>query len=195
MLLTHGSCVSVPVSIRLIHIQIKPHRPRNRDSTPAHHVEKCMEWVQSSWAFGAFTFVYLPMTAIVRFAVTTKRKQTSMEKSICKGAGSHWQITRPRDSAPSVDGTCPTGLSLQSFVKVVTFLMLFKKMLTKNMQTLSEFWREMQENTTTAAIRSTSERNASFSCLSFWFLFAHVCFPHLSFKITDCFISVFGLLD
>ncbi|CAM4538851.1 unnamed protein product [Leuciscus chuanchicus] len=94
---THGSCFSVPLSIRLIHIQIKPHRPRSRDSTPAHHVEKCMERVQSGWALGAFTFVYLQMTAIVCFAVTTERKQTSMEKSVRKGAGSHWQITRPRD--------------------------------------------------------------------------------------------------
>ncbi len=30
------------------------------------------------------------------------------------------------------------------------------------MQTLSEIWREMQENTTTSAIRSTAERDAIF---------------------------------
>ncbi|KAI2664429.1 Arrestin domain-containing protein 3 [Labeo rohita] len=112
-------------AIRL-HPGIKPHQLRSRDSTPARHAEKRMARVQSDWALEAFTFVYLPMTAIVRFAVTTERKQTSMGKTRSKGAGSHWQITRPRYLAP-VDGTRPVGLNLQSFVKVVTLLMLFSK--------------------------------------------------------------------
>lgn len=119
---SHG-CFSVPLSIRLIHIQIKPHQLQSTDSTPARHAEKCMAWVQSDWALGAFTFVYLQMTVMGRFAVTTERKQPSMGKV---RAQSHWQITRPRYLAP-VDGTRPVGLSLQSFVKVVTFLMLFSK--------------------------------------------------------------------
>lgn len=123
---SHGSCFFAPLSIRSIHIQIKPHQLRSRDSTPARHAEKRMARVQSDWALEAFTFVYLPMTAIVRFAVTTERKQTSMGKTRSKGAGSHWQITRPRYLAP-VDGTRPVGLNLQSFVKVVTLLMLFSK--------------------------------------------------------------------
>jgi len=59
------------------------------------------------------------MTAIVRFAVTTERKQTSMEKSVRKGPGSHWQITRPREPSSPLHRTKPGELQ---YVKVVTFL-------------------------------------------------------------------------
>lgn len=64
------------------------------------------------------------MTVIGRFAVTTKRKQPFMGKPRSKGTESLanylTQIFGPRD------GTRPVGLSLQSFVKVVTLLMFFR---------------------------------------------------------------------
>lgn len=69
-----------------------------------------MARVQSDWALGAFTFVYLPMTAIGRFAVITERKQPSMGKPEVRAQESlaHYptQIFGPRDGHATSDLAC-----------------------------------------------------------------------------------------
>ncbi len=119
------SHISLPLSIRLIHIQIKPHQLQSTDSTPARHAEKCMARVQSDWALGAFTLFISQWQRLVALLSSPREKTTLYGKTRSKGAGVTGKLPDPDIRPPW--WTRHVGLSLQSFVNVVIFLMLFGK--------------------------------------------------------------------